>query len=162
MKRLSVEMEPVIKRARLLDSSLPSSIAIDENDESISSQIGNTITLISDDELTSIFDDSEIIEEEEEEDNNNELIDLTEDESNSSCSLSNKHELKSSIDIEECPICLENLFDLQSIGVHLIITECHHVICTLCSDQLLSTSSQCPLCRKNISSTTLTPFCILT
>jgi len=153
MKRLSVEMEPVIKRARLLDSSLPSSIAIDENDESISSQIGNTITLIS--------DDSEIIEEEEE-DNNNELIDLTEDESNSSYSVSNKHELKSSIDIEECPICLENLFDLQSIGVHLIITECHHVICTLCSDQLLSTSSQCPLCRKNISSTTLTPFCILT
>jgi len=153
MKRLSVEMEPVIKRARLLDSSLPSSIAIDENDESISSQIGNTITLIS--------DDSEIIEEEEE-DNNNELIDLTEDESNSSYSVSNKHELKSSIDIEECPICLENLFHLQSIGIYLIITECHHVICTLCSHQLLSTSSRCPLCRKDISSTKLMPFCILT
>lgn len=161
MKRLSVEIEPVIKRARLPDSS----IEIDKDDQSISSQIDNTITLISDDEPTSISSPltagSEIVEEEEE-DNNHQVIDLTEDESNSPCCLSNKHELKSSIDIEECPICLENLFDLQSIGIYLIITECHHVICTLCSHQLLSTSSRCPLCRKDINSTKLMPFCILT
>ncbi len=89
--------------------------------------------------------------------NEPELIDLTEDEP-----ISHLHEHKSSVDVERCPICLETLSDLQSIGVHLTITQCHHVMCSLCSQELLSTSSRCPLCRKNISSTTLMPYCILT
>jgi hypothetical protein len=105
----------------------------------------------------SLSDDVETIEEDEEIniENNPELIDLTEDESN-------RHENNSSIDLEECPICLETFSDLQSVGVYLLITECHHVMCTLCSYQLLSASSRCPLCRKTISSTTLMPYCILT
>lgn len=88
---------------------------------------------------------------EQETNNNYELIDLTKDESNSYLS----------IDIEECPICLETFTDLQSIGISLIITPCHHVLCTLCISQLLSRSSRCPLCQRNISSTTLMPYCIL-
>jgi hypothetical protein len=87
-------------------------------------------------------DDKETVE------NEPELIDLTDDEPTT--------------DIEECPICLETLSDLQSLDISLIITPCHHVMCALCSHQLLSTSSQCPLCRQNINLTTLIPYCILT
>jgi len=94
--------------------------------------------------------------------NDNELIDLTDDEPTFiSCSpiLS---ERKLSIDVQQCPICLETLSHLQRTGVYLIITQCRHVMCTLCSRQLLATSSRCPLCRENVSSTTLMPYCILT
>lgn len=94
--------------------------------------------------------------------NNDELIDLTDDEPIPiSCSpiLS---ERKLSIDVQQCPICLESLSHLQRTGVYLIITRCRHVMCTLCSRQLLATSSRCPLCRENVSSTTLMPYCILT
>ncbi len=84
-----------------------------------------------------------------------ELIDLTDDEPTSS-----KLESKSS-DIDKCPICLETLSDLQSLDIHLIITPCQHVMCTLCSQQLLSTSSRCPLCRENINLDSLIPYYIL-
>jgi hypothetical protein len=83
----------------------------------------------------------------------NELIDLTDDEQ----SLTSY----SSIDLQQCPICLETLSYLQYTGVYLVITQCCHVMCTLCSRQLLVTSSRCPLCRENVSSTTLIPYCIL-
>ncbi|CAF3572186.1 unnamed protein product [Rotaria sordida] len=93
--------------------------------------------------------------------NIHELIDLTDDESNSSYCSSNKLECQSSIDIEECPICLETFTDLQYTGVYLIITQCSHIMCTLCSRQLLAISSRCPLCRENINSNTLIPYCIM-
>ena len=91
-----------------------------------------------------------------------EWIDLTEDESTCTSYSSQPFERKSSIDVQECPICLETLCHLQYSGVHLIMTPCRHVMCTLCSRQLLANSSQCPLCREEISSTTLMPYCILT
>jgi hypothetical protein len=134
----------------------------DDQDIDISFSISPTINILI---SPSLSNSVETLEEEEEEEinieNDHELIDLTEDEPNSTCYSSNKHENQSSIDDEQCPICLETLFDLQSIGVYLIITQCHHVMCTLCSHELLATSSRCPLCRKNISSTTLLPYCIL-
>lgn len=89
--------------------------------------------------------------------NEPELIDLTEDDI-----FSNSHEHQSSIDTEYCPICLEYLSHLQSHHIDLFITPCHHVLCKLCSRQLLLTSSSCPLCRQNISASTLMPYCILT
>ena len=91
-----------------------------------------------------------------------EWIDLTEDEFICTASPSQRFERKSSIDVQECPICLETLCHLQYSGVYLIITPCRHVMCTLCSRQLLANSTQCPLCREEISSTTLMPYCILT
>jgi hypothetical protein len=94
--------------------------------------------------------------------NNNELIDLTEDEPIPICCSPIPTERKLSIDVQQCPICLETLSHLQRSGVYLIITRCRHVMCTLCSRQLLATSSRCPLCRENVSSTTLMPYCILT
>ncbi|CAF2555502.1 unnamed protein product [Rotaria sp. Silwood2] len=93
--------------------------------------------------------------------NVHELIDLTDDETNSICCSSNKLEHQSSIDVEQCPICLETLTDLQYTGVYLIITQCSHIMCTLCSRQLLATSSRCPLCRKNLNSNTLLPYYIM-
>jgi hypothetical protein len=94
--------------------------------------------------------------------NNNELIDLTEDEPILISCSSISSERKLSTDVQQCPICLETLSHLQRTGVYLIITRCRHVMCTLCSRQLLATSSRCPLCRENVSSTTLMPYCILT
>ncbi|CAF0839781.1 unnamed protein product [Rotaria sordida] len=94
--------------------------------------------------------------------NDNELIDLTEDELISISCSSNPFERKLSIDVQQCPICLETLTHLQRTGVYLIITQCRHVMCTSCTRQLLATSSRCPLCRENVSSTTLMPYCILT
>jgi hypothetical protein len=94
--------------------------------------------------------------------NNEELIDLTDDEP---VFVSHSHmssQRKLSIDVQQCPICLETLSYLQSTGVYLTITRCHHVMCTLCSRQLLATSSRCPLCRESVSLTTLMPYCILT
>jgi hypothetical protein len=107
-------------------------------------------------------DDHESLEIVTNDDNNNELIDLTEDEPIFiSCSTITS-ERKLSTDVQQCPICLETLSHLQRTGVYLIITQCRHVMCTLCSRQLLATSSRCPLCRENVSSTTLIPYCILT
>jgi hypothetical protein len=94
--------------------------------------------------------------------NNNELIDLTDDEPIPISCSPTLSERKLSIDVQQCPICLETLSHLQRTGVYLIITRCRHVMCTLCSRQLLATSSRCPLCRENVSSTTLMPYCILT
>ncbi|CAF2576119.1 unnamed protein product [Rotaria sp. Silwood2] len=94
--------------------------------------------------------------------NNDELIDLTEDELISISCSHNSFERKLSIDVQQCPICLETLTHLQHTGVYLIITQCRHVMCTLCTRQLLATSSRCPLCRENVNSTTLMPYCILT
>lgn len=91
-----------------------------------------------------------------------ELIDLTEDETESIKCSSNKLENDSSPDLHECPICLETFSDLQNTGVYLFITECSHVMCTVCSRQSLAISPRCPLCRTNLSSTTLKPYCILT
>ncbi|CAF3394276.1 unnamed protein product [Rotaria sp. Silwood1] len=97
-------------------------------------------------DLVGIIEDNEINIE-----NVYEVIDLTDDESNSTDCLSNKLEHQSSIDSDQCPICLETLTDLQYTGVDLIITQCNHIMCTLCSRQLLATSSQCPLCRNQIT-----------
>jgi hypothetical protein len=94
--------------------------------------------------------------------NNNELIDLTDDEPIPISCSPIVSERKLSVDVQQCPICLETLSHLQRTGVYLIITRCRHVMCTLCSRQLLATSSRCPLCRENVSSTTLMPYCILT
>jgi len=102
-------------------------------------------------------DDHESLEIVASDDNNNELIDLTEDEP-----IPIPPERKLSVDVQQCPICLETLSHLQRTGVYLIITRCRHVMCTLCSRQLLATSPRCPLCRENVSSTTLMPYCILT
>ncbi|CAF1324238.1 unnamed protein product [Adineta steineri] len=103
----------------------------------------------------------EIIDDDEEEEE--EIIDLTEDEPNSSDCLSDQCEHISSFDDDElCPVCLETFSDLQYTGIYLLITQCHHVMCILCSRQILANSSQCPLCRENISTTTLKPYCILT
>lgn len=93
---------------------------------------------------------------------NTELIDLTDDEPNPISCSSTLLERKLSIDVQQCPICLETLSHLQRTGVYLIITRCRHVMCILCSRQLLATSSRCPLCRENVNSTTLMPYCILT
>lgn len=95
-------------------------------------------------------------------DNDNELIDLTDDEPISISCSPILPERKLSTDVQQCPICLETLSHLQRSGVYLIITRCRHVMCILCSRQLLATSSRCPLCRENVSSTTLMPYCILT
>ncbi|CAF3251810.1 unnamed protein product [Rotaria socialis] len=81
----------------------------------------------------------------------NELIDLTEDEFISISCSPNSCERKLSIDVQQCPICLETLNHLQRTGVYLIITRCRHVMCTLCTRQLLATSSRCPLCRENMA-----------
>jgi hypothetical protein len=94
--------------------------------------------------------------------NNSDLIDLTEDEPISFLSSPIPPERKLSVDVQQCPICLETLSHLQRTGVYLIITRCRHVMCALCSRQLLATSPRCPLCRENVSSTTLMPYCILT
>ncbi|CAF4007742.1 unnamed protein product [Rotaria sp. Silwood2] len=83
--------------------------------------------------------------------NNDELIDLTEDELISISCSHNSFERKLSIDVQQCPICLETLTHLQHTGVYLIITQCRHVMCTLCTRQLLATSSRCPLCRENMA-----------
>ncbi|CAF3620454.1 unnamed protein product [Rotaria sordida] len=83
--------------------------------------------------------------------NDNELIDLTEDELISISCSSNPFERKLSIDVQQCPICLETLTHLQRTGVYLIITQCRHVMCTSCTRQLLATSSRCPLCRENMA-----------
>ena len=95
---------------------------------------------------------------------NDELIDLTDDEPTPTTTASSSVllERKLSIDVQQCPICLETLSHLQRTGVYLIITPCRHVMCTLCSRQLLATSSRCPLCRENVNSRTLMPYCILT
>ncbi|CAF0731345.1 unnamed protein product [Adineta steineri] len=93
---------------------------------------------------------------------NSELIDLTEDEPLSVPSSPIPSGRKLSVDVQQCPICLETLSHLQRTGVYLIITRCRHVMCTLCSRQLLAISSRCPLCREDVSSTTLMPYCILT
>ncbi len=107
-------------------------------------------------------DDLESLEIVNTDDNNNELIDLTDDEPISRSCSPMLTERKLSVDVQQCPICLETLSHLQRTGVYLIITRCRHVMCTLCSRQLLATSSRCPLCRENVSSTTLMPYCILT
>jgi len=99
-------------------------------------------------------DDLEIVAD----DINQELIDLTEDEPPLSPL---PIERKTSTDVQQCPVCLETLSHLQRTGIHLIITRCRHVMCTLCSRQLLLISPRCPLCRENLNSTTLMPYCIL-
>ena len=142
---------------------------IHENSNSTCQQTDNTIIIISDSDddlsidvtddlsspLSSIIDTiiSPSLDNNVEEDH--ELIDLTEDDAN-------QLERKSSIDVQQCPICLETFSDLQYSGVYLIITPCRHIMCTLCSRQLLITSSRCPLCREKVHSTTLMPYCILT
>lgn len=139
-------------------------------DASISSPDTTDIEIIQDtiDDELSLIDD---LEEEQDEDdqeslaivnNENELIDLTDDEPTSLSCSSNLNKRKLSTDVQQCPICLETLSHLQRTGVYLIITRCRHVMCTLCSGQLLATSSRCPLCRENVTSTTLMPYCILT
>lgn len=136
---------------------------------SISSPDTTDIEIIQDatEEELSLLDDLEEQEEDDQEifaivNNDNELIDLTDDEPTSFSCSSNLSERKLSTDVQQCPICLETLSHLQRTGVYLTITRCRHVMCTLCSRQLLATSSRCPLCRENVSSTTLMPYCILT
>lgn len=85
-----------------------------------------------------------------------EVIDLTKEDSPRSV------QRQSSIDTQQCPICLETLSDLQSSRIYLIITPCRHVMCTVCSRQLLYTSSRCPLCRETVTLSSLRPYCILT
>lgn len=92
----------------------------------------------------------------------NEIIDLTDDDLIPIACSPHQFERKLSTDLQQCPICLETLTHLQRIGINLVITQCRHVMCTLCTRQLLVTSSRCPLCRENVSSTTLMPYCILT
>lgn len=127
------------------------------------------IEIIEEDELSLIDDREEAEDEEDQEslasvntDDDDELIDLTDDEPTSLPCSSILTERKLSTDVQQCPICLETLSHLQRTGVYLIITRCRHVMCTLCSRQLLATSSRCPLCRESVSSTTLMPYCILT
>lgn len=91
-----------------------------------------------------------------------ELIDLTEDESNPFPTSPPDLERQSSLEVQECPICLETFSDLQSTAIYLIITPCRHVFCTACSRQSLAQSPRCPLCRENVSLSSLTPYCILT
>jgi hypothetical protein len=114
------------------------------------------------DESLEIITDVEDSETDDEDFDDGELIDLTDDEP-----LSLFHPLigsdrKLSTEVQQCPICLETLSHLQGNGIYLTITRCRHVMCTLCSRALLATSSRCPLCRENVSSTTLMPYCILT
>jgi hypothetical protein len=93
-----------------------------------------------------------------------ELIDLTDDDDDALTFVprsSPSPERKTSIDVQQCPVCLETLSYLQRTGVHLIITRCCHVMCTLCSRQLMAISPRCPLCRENLSTTALMPYCIL-
>ena len=87
------------------------------------------------------------------------LIDLTTDESDNHFPEFERH---SSIDNQECPICLETFDDLQSSGTYLMITACRHVLCIQCIRQLLANYSQCPLCRENLNLSSLMPYCILT
>lgn len=125
---------------------IPRSVSIENTDI----EIVHEVTVDEDDDDESLEIVVDII--------NNEIIDLTDDEPNSA----NPFERKLSTDVQQCPICLETLSDLQQAGVYLIITRCRHVMCTLCCRQLLTTSSRCPLCRENVSTTTLIPYCILT
>ena len=120
-------------------------------DAFISSPIDEVIQIV-DDEL---HDDSEVI-------ISGELIDLTEDESNHLPTSPADFERQSSLETQECPICLETFSDLQSTGIYLIITRCRHVMCTACSRQWLAQSHRCPLCREHVSLSSLTPYCILT
>lgn len=119
-------------------------------------------------ELTAMEEDTndeslEIITDvEDSETDDDELIDLTDDEPLSFYNPLITSERKLSTEVQECPICLETLAHLQGNGIYLTITRCRHVMCTLCSRALLATSSRCPLCRENVSSTTLMPYCLLT
>jgi len=131
--------------------------------EIVQEEIEEELALMDDDDEEEEDDDHESLEIVNNDDNNNnELIDLTDDEPIPICCSPILPERKLSIDVQQCPICLETLSHLQRTGVYLIITQCRHVMCTLCSRQLLATSSRCPLCRENVSSTTLMPYCILT
>ena len=145
----------------MLDTSI---FSPDNEDVEIVQEIIEDQQALMDEEEEEIDNDHESVEIVTSDDNNNndELIDLTDDEPIPiSCSPS-PPERKLSTDVQQCPICLETLSDLQHTGIYLIITRCRHVMCTLCSRQLLATSSRCPLCRENVSSTTLMPYCILT
>lgn len=141
-----------------------SSIISFENDDiEVVAEIIQQEQVIMDEETVTTTDDDDDDDDDDESleiiiDNiNSELIDLTADEPDS-----NSLERKLSTDVQQCPICLETLSDLQGTGVYLIITRCRHVMCTLCCRQLLTTSPRCPLCRENVSATSLIPYCILT
>ena len=153
----------------IIDGVLPS-VSPTVNTSMFSSDIGD-IEIIReeiDDELVIIDQDEENEHDHEslgvvtnDNSSNSELIDLTEDELIPvSCSTISS-DRRSSIDMQQCPICLETVSQLQHTGVYLIITRCRHIMCTLCSRQLLATSSRCPLCREYVSSTTIMPYCIL-
>jgi hypothetical protein len=137
-----------------------------EDIEIVHEEVEGELAIMDDEE---VYDDDGDIDDEEEDpesleivNNDNELIDLTDDEPISISCSPTLSERKLSTDVQQCPICLETLSHLQRSGVYLIITRCRHVMCTLCSRQLLATSSRCPLCRENVSSATLMPYCILT
>jgi len=134
-----------------------------EDVEIVQDEIGEELAVMDDEENDDDDHASlEIVTNDDDNNNNNELIDLTDDEPIPISCSPILPERKLSIDVQQCPICLETLSHLQRTGVYLTITRCRHVMCTLCSRQLLATSPRCPLCRENVSSTTLMPYCILT
>ena len=133
-----------------------------EDVEILSDDVDVELTAMEEDTLDESLEIITDVEGSETDDDDDELIDLTDDEPLSFYSPLITSERKLSTEVQQCPICLETLAHLQGNGIYLTITRCRHVMCTLCSRALLATSSRCPLCRENVSSTTLMPYCILT
>ncbi len=56
---------------------------------------------------------------------------------------------------EECPICLNN-YPLN----HFVKTTCNHVFCRPCIEQCLEYNPKCPICRRTLNRTNLSPLSI--
>ena len=50
-----------------------------------------------------------------------------------------------------CPVCLKSYKDVLDEGHHLVVTDCCHVFCCDCLDNILkSTDQRCPICREDL------------
>lgn len=52
------------------------------------------------------------------------------------------------IDIKECPVCYEKLSNSPDLS--LVVLPCQHTICAKCLVSIFQTTSQCPMCRKDL------------
>ena len=50
--------------------------------------------------------------------------------------------------ISKCPICFTGVN--QSIFLSYSISKCHHIICNICWNKIISSTKECPLCKRKV------------
>merc|ERR1712200_347637 len=55
-----------------------------------------------------------------------------------------------------CPICLYSYGQIKEEGLRLVSTQCGHIFCHKCMDELMEATNgetECPICNKRITRT---------